>query len=214
MTNENYIKEADAAYDEALEIVRSTDGWKLEKEDQTNKVTVEMKKNAKGKKIYRCKAKINIPASLLSQYIADTDNVCSWNKTLKESRLLEKITDNIGITYQVTTDAAGGMVSSRDFVYLYKISQEERSWVMGGKSTEYSEAPSKSGVVRAVNGPGLMMVTPEQDGDWCEVIWLMDCEYRGMMMQRILDMALPIAQTSYMECLRNLAKQLKSEGKF
>ena len=55
MTNENYIKEADAAYDEALEIVRSTDGWKLEKEDQTNKVTVEMKKNAKGKKIYRCK---------------------------------------------------------------------------------------------------------------------------------------------------------------
>ena len=33
---------------------------------------------------------------------------------------------------------------------------------MGGKSTEYSEAPSKSGVVRAVNGPGLMMVTPEQ----------------------------------------------------
>ena len=42
----------------------------------------------------------------------------------------------------------------------------------------------------------------------------MDCEYRGMMMQRILDMALPIAQTSYMECLRNLAKQLKSEGKF
>ena len=63
---------------------------------------------------------------------------------------------------QLTTDAAGGMVSSRDFVYLYKISQEERSWVMGGKSTEYSEAPSKSGVVRAVNGPGLMMVTPEQ----------------------------------------------------
>ena len=50
MTSENYIKEADAAYDEALEIVQSTDGWKLEKEDLTNEVTVEMKKNAKGKK--------------------------------------------------------------------------------------------------------------------------------------------------------------------
>ena len=65
MTNENYIKEADAAYDEALEIVRSTDGWKLEKEDQTNKVTVEMKKNAKGKKIYRCKVWWRAPVFLV-----------------------------------------------------------------------------------------------------------------------------------------------------
>ena len=63
---------------------------------------------------------------------------------------------------QVTTDAAGGMVSSRDFVYLLKIGEEGSSWVMGGKSTEYSEAPARSGIVRAVNGPGLMMVTPEQ----------------------------------------------------
>ena len=55
MTNDNYIKEAEVAYDEALEIVKNNDGWKLEKEDKTNQVTVEMKKNAKGRKIYRCK---------------------------------------------------------------------------------------------------------------------------------------------------------------
>lgn len=55
MTNESYIKEAEVAYDEALEIVKNNDGWKLEKEDKTNQVTVEMKKNAKGRKIYRCK---------------------------------------------------------------------------------------------------------------------------------------------------------------
>ena len=55
MTNDSYIKEAEVAYDEALEIVKNNDGWKLEKEDKTNQVTVEMKKNAKGRKIYRCK---------------------------------------------------------------------------------------------------------------------------------------------------------------
>ena len=55
MTNDKYIKEAEVAYDEALEIVKNNDGWKLEKEDKTNQVTVEMKKNAKGRKIYRCK---------------------------------------------------------------------------------------------------------------------------------------------------------------
>ena len=60
MTNENYIKEAEAAYKEALEIVRNNDGWKLEKEDKTNQVTVEMKKNAKGRKIYRCKVSVSV----------------------------------------------------------------------------------------------------------------------------------------------------------
>ena len=74
----------------------------------------------------------------------------------------------------MTTDAAGGMVSSRDFVYLYKIGEEGSSWVMGGKSTEYSEAPARSGIVRAVNGPGLMMVTPGQvsASDGCMVVSL------------------------------------------
>ena len=53
-------------------------------------------------------------------------------------------------------------MSSRDFVYLYKIGQEGDSWVMGGESVEYSEAPTSNKIVRAVNGPGLQMVTPSE----------------------------------------------------
>ena len=71
--------------------------------------------------------------------------------------------DNLNIfSIKVTTDAAGGMVSSRDFVYLYKIGQEGDSWVMGGESVDYKEAPSSNKIVRAVNGPGLQMVTPSE----------------------------------------------------
>ena len=53
-------------------------------------------------------------------------------------------------------------MSSRDFVYLFKIGYEGDSWVMGGKSVDYKDAPKASGIVRAVNGPGLQMVTPCQ----------------------------------------------------
>ena len=53
--DEQYLKIADEAFNEALEIVRSTDGWKVEKEEKENNVIVEMKKNSKGRKIYRCK---------------------------------------------------------------------------------------------------------------------------------------------------------------
>ena len=55
ITDQQYLKIADEAYDEALETVRSSDGWKVEKEDKENNVLVEMKKNKNGKKIYRCK---------------------------------------------------------------------------------------------------------------------------------------------------------------
>ena len=55
ITDQQYLQIADEAFDEALEIVRSSDGWKVEKEDKENKVLVEMKKNKSGKKIYRCK---------------------------------------------------------------------------------------------------------------------------------------------------------------
>ena len=42
----------------------------------------------------------------------------------------------------------------------------------------------------------------------------MDCTYNGMMPQRILDMALPIAGAAYMESIRNLAAELKKNGEF
>ena len=58
MNTEQYLKIADDTYNEALEIVRSTDGWKVEKEDKTNNVIVEMKKNSQGRKIYRCKVRL------------------------------------------------------------------------------------------------------------------------------------------------------------
>ena len=58
ITDQQYLKIADEAFDEALETVRSSDGWKVEKEDKENNVLVEMKKNKTGKKIYRCKVSI------------------------------------------------------------------------------------------------------------------------------------------------------------
>ena len=33
---------------------------------------------------------------------------------------------------------------------------------MGGQSVEYVDAPKASGIVRAINGPGLQMVTPTE----------------------------------------------------
>ena len=55
MSDSEYIKQAEDVFREAIEISRSIDGWKVEKEDKANNLIVEMKKNAHGRKIYRCK---------------------------------------------------------------------------------------------------------------------------------------------------------------
>merc|ERR1712183_1258271 len=199
---------------ESINIVKS-DGWKVEKENKANNVLVECKKNSKGKKIYRCKAKIDMPAKLLVDAIKDTDRVTTWNYTLTEARVLKRISDTVAISYQITTDAAGGMVSARDFIYLSQLGYDGEEFIMGGKSVEFENGPKNSEIVRAINGPGCQTVSPcTGDPNSCNFMWLMDCEYKGMMLQSILDIALPIAQTSFVECIKKLGAKLQEEGKF
>jgi len=214
-TDAEYIKIAEEAWQEGIDIARSTDGWKEEKSDKKTGDLVESKKNEKGRKIYRCKAKINMPPKLLIEAISDTDKLTEWNFTLTQAKVLKVLSDDVVISYQVTSDGGGGMVSARDFVLAFKKGYEGEIFIAGGRSVEYKEAPSSSKIVRAINGPGCQMVMPVADEeDYCEVIWVMDCDYKGWMPQSVLDIAMPIAQTQFIESVRKLAVKLKEEGKF
>merc|ERR1711915_865014 len=130
-TDSEYVKIADKAWHEALEIAKSTDGWKVEKEDKDLGDTVESKKNSAGRKIYRCKGTINIPPKLLIEALTDTDKVTTWNLTLTEAKTLKKISNTVSISYQVTSDGGGGLVSARDFIYVSMQGYDGRTFVMG-----------------------------------------------------------------------------------
>ena len=114
---------------------------------------------------------------------------------------MKTINSEVAITYQVsrelnifnttyicltkvTSDGGGGMVSARDFVYVSKKAYKGQVFVMGGRSVEFKEAPSSSKIVRAVNGAGCQMVSPTEDPNVVELLWLMDCDYRGMIPTR------------------------------
>ena len=64
---------------------------------------MESRKNSKGRKIYRCKAKIEMPAKLLIEAMSDTDNVTKWNKTLTEAKVLKVLNAECAISYQVSS---------------------------------------------------------------------------------------------------------------
>ena len=63
-------------------------------------------------------------------------------------------------------------------MYVSKKGYDGSMFVMGGKSVEYKEAPSSSKIVRAVNGPGCQTVTPGEEENVCQFLWLMDCDYK------------------------------------
>ena len=78
----------------------------------------------------------------------------------------------------MTSDGGGGLVSARDFVYVSKKGYDGLTFVIGGRSVEYREAPVQGKIVRAHNGPGCQMVTPTSEPNLCHFLWLMDCDYK------------------------------------
>ena len=64
-------------------------------------------------------------------------------------------------------------------------------------------------IFSAWNGPGGQTVRPfPGDETKSEFTWLMDCEYKGWIPSSILDMAMPVAQMQFVECVRKMAATL------
>ena len=42
----------------------------------------------------------------------------------------------------------------------------------------------------------------------CQVFWLLDCDYNGMIPSHIMEIAMPLAQIQFADCIRKLAKTI------
>ena len=97
------------------------------------------------------------------------------------------------------------------FQYLFCIFRGYKGdvFVSAGCSIDYPDAPQDSKIVRAWNGPGGQMIKPiAGEASKCELYWLMDCEYKGMIPASVLSLAMPLAQLQFIECVREMAKAL------
>ena len=93
------------------------------------------------------------------------DNLTSWNTTLTQSKTLKTVSSDTKVTYQVTSEGGGGVVSARDFVYGSKSLVSGNKMIIGGLSVIVEEQPEVKGIVRAVHGPGCQMVIDTGDSD-------------------------------------------------
>ncbi len=118
-----------------------------------------------GKKMYRIKVIIDVAPEKLIAKMEKGDDLTSWNTTVTKHEVLKEFdSSNARISYQVTTEAGpGGIVSARDFIFLYKYEKRGHEWMQGGVSVEYP-GPKSSKIVRAWNNPGGQFIRPV-DGD-------------------------------------------------
>ena len=203
-TDEQIVELVSAALESAMELANEEDGWKVEKEQ--GEAVVKSKKNKDGRKVWLCTALVDISPKDMWEKLLDTDNLTSWNTTLTESKTLKKLDGDVKVSYQVTTEGGGGIVSARDFVYGSKTIEKNGTFSMGGMSVEVADKPEQKGRVRAVHGPGCQMVQPvEGKPGKSNFIWLMDCDYKGMVPSSIIEIAMPSAQLQMIECIKKLA---------
>merc|ERR1712183_1164269 len=203
-TDDQIVEVVTAALDYAVELSEEEEGWKVEKEE--GNAVVKVKKNKEDRKVWLCTATVDIAPKVLWDKLLDTDNLTSWNTTLTESKTIKKLDGDVKVSYQVTSEGGGGIVSARDFVYGFKTLVKDGTYTMGGISVEVADQPEEKGRVRAVHGPGCQIVQPiEGEPGKSKFIWLMDCDYKGMVPSTIIDIAMPSAQLQMIDCISKLA---------
>merc|ERR1712055_749898 len=141
-TDDQIVEVVTAALDYAVELSEEEEGWKVEKEE--GNAVVKVKKNKEDRKVWLCTATVDIAPKVLWDKLLDTDNLTSWNTTLTQSKTIKKLPGDVKVTYQVTSEGGGGVVSARDFVYGSKTLVKDGAFIIGGMSVEVSELPEGS----------------------------------------------------------------------
>merc|ERR1712130_544516 len=83
---------------------------------------------------------------------------------------------------------------------------KDTQMIVGGLSVVIEEQPEVKGIVRANHGAGCQIVVDTGDSDKCQFIWLMDCDYRGLIPTSIVEIAMPSAQLQMIDCINKLSQ--------
>ena len=106
---------------------------------------------------------MDCPPEKLIRALENSQDLTTWNKSLAKHEVIKEFPNGVKISYQVTPESGpGGVVSSRDFILVYKQCRKGNEWMEGGCSVDYP-GPKSSKFVRAWNGPTGQFVRPLRD---------------------------------------------------
>ncbi|XP_049817800.1 steroidogenic acute regulatory protein-like isoform X2 [Aethina tumida] len=181
---EKYKLQAAKTLQDAWDLLHKKD-WKLEKEQDGDRVESRMDK---GVKIFKLNAQINVsPKYLLDDLYYKVHQFPQWNPAIVESQKIQAIDEYTDICYQISADAAGGVVKSRDFVTLRHWAQVEDCFVIANVKTDHPSFPVNDKYVRGETGVGCsVMQTITNEPNKCNYKWILNTNLKLSLVPRQL----------------------------
>uniref|UniRef100_A0A3P8WEJ1 StAR-related lipid transfer protein 3 n=1 Tax=Cynoglossus semilaevis TaxID=244447 RepID=A0A3P8WEJ1_CYNSE len=205
-----YVRLGREAMSVVEQILAQEDSWKFEKNNEIGDSVYTLEIPYHGK-TFILKAFMQCPAELVYQeVILQPEKMAQWNKTVSACQILQRVDDNTLVSYDVSSGAAGGVVSARDFVNVRRVERKRDCYVSAGMATEHDARPPTGRYVRGENGPGgFVVLKSSSNPSVCTFIWVLNTDLKGRLPRYLIHQSLAATMFDFMSHLRQRITDLR-----
>uniref|UniRef100_A0A672G6R3 START domain-containing protein 3 n=1 Tax=Salarias fasciatus TaxID=181472 RepID=A0A672G6R3_SALFA len=192
-----YVRQGREAMTVVEQILSQEDNWKFEKNNVSDMgdsvYTLEIPYHGK---TFILKALMQCTAELVYQeVILQPEKMVQWNRTVSGCQILQRVDDNTLVSYDVSSGAAGGVVSARYVDLLFAAS----SGLPADASGE--------------NGPGgFVVLKSSSNPSVCTFIWVLNTDLKGRLPRYLIHQSLAATMFEFMTHLRGDTTALPFRG--
>uniref|UniRef100_A0A8C7ID01 StAR-related lipid transfer protein 3 n=1 Tax=Oncorhynchus kisutch TaxID=8019 RepID=A0A8C7ID01_ONCKI len=193
------------------QILAQEENWKFEKNNDAGDSVYTLEIPFHGK-TFILKAFMQCPAELVYQeVILQPEKMAQWNKTVSGCQILQRVDDNTLVSYDISSGAAGGVVSARDFVNVRRVERKRDCYISSGMATDHGAKPPHSRYVRGENGPGgFVVLKSSSNPSVCTFIWVLNTDLKGRLPRYLIHQSLAATMFEFMAHLRQRIADLRS----
>uniref|UniRef100_A0AAQ6AQZ0 START domain-containing protein 3 n=1 Tax=Amphiprion ocellaris TaxID=80972 RepID=A0AAQ6AQZ0_AMPOC len=198
-----YVRQGREAMSVVEQILTQEENWKFEKNSDMGDSVYTLEIPYHGK-TFILKALMQCPAELVYQeVILQPEKMVQWNKTVSVCQILQRIDDNTLVSYDVSSGAAGGVVSARDFVNVRRVERKRDCYLSAGMATDHDAKPPCGRYVRGENGPGgFVVLKSSSNPSICTFIWVLNTDLKGRLPRYLIHQSLAATMFEFMSHLR------------
>ncbi|XP_068434055.1 stAR-related lipid transfer protein 3 [Clinocottus analis] len=204
-----YVNQGQEAMSVVEQILAQEDNWKFEKNNDMGDSVYSMEIPFHGK-TFILKAFMQCPAELVyEEVIMEPEKMVQWNRTVAGCQILQRVDDNTLVSYDVSSGAAGGAVSARDFVNVRRVEHKQDRYLSAGMATGHEAKPPIGRYVRGENGPGgFVVLKSSSNPSACTFIWVLNTDLKGRLPRYLIHQSLAATMFEFMSHLRQHIAEL------
>ncbi|XP_023660920.1 stAR-related lipid transfer protein 3-like isoform X2 [Paramormyrops kingsleyae] len=174
-----FVRQGREAMAVVEQILMQEENWKFEKDNEYGDAVYSLEIPFYGK-TFILKAFMQCPAELVYQeVILQPEKMVQWNRTISGCQILQRVDDNTLVSYDISSGAAGGVVSPRDFVNVRRVERRRDRYMSAGMATIHEAKPLHNCYVRGENGPGGFVVLKSGTSpSVCTFIWVLNTDLK------------------------------------